>query len=41
MTEVQLLIVTIIIFGSGFTYWAWAISNTLTDILRTLKEPKS
>ena len=38
MTETQLLIVTVLIFGTGFTYWAWAISNTLMDILRVLKE---
>ena len=40
MTETQLLIVVVLIFGTGFTYWAWAISNTLMDILRVLREPK-
>ena len=38
MTDIQLLIVVAIIFGTGFTYWAWAISNTLMDILRVLKD---
>jgi hypothetical protein len=38
VTETQLLIVTVLIFGTGFTYWAWAISNTLMDILRVLKK---
>jgi len=37
MSETLLLIVTVIIFGTGFTYWAWAISNTLMDILSVLK----
>jgi hypothetical protein len=41
MTDVQLLTVLVLIFGTGFTYWAWAISNTLMDILRVLKEEKS
>jgi hypothetical protein len=40
MTEMQLLIVTIIIFGTGFTYWAWAITDVLRDILRALLEHK-
>jgi hypothetical protein len=40
MTEMQLLIVAVIIFGTGFTYWAWAISNTLQDILRVLLDRK-
>ena len=46
MTETQLLIVTVLIFGTGMTYWGWAISNTLMDIqrilldLRTLQERK-
>lgn len=38
MSDIQLLIVTVTIFGSGFTYWAWAISNTLMDILRVLQD---
>ncbi len=38
MTETQLLIVVVLIFGTGFTYWAWAISNTLMDIKRILDQ---
>jgi hypothetical protein len=30
----------VLIFGTGFTYWAWAISDTLRDILRALRELK-
>ena len=37
MTDIHWLIVIIMIFGTGFTYWAWAISNTLMDILSVLK----
>jgi hypothetical protein len=40
VTDMQLLIAIVLIFGTGFTYWAWAISNTLQDILRVLLEPK-
>lgn len=45
MSDIQLLIVVVLIFGTGFTYWAWAISNTLMDILGVLRsraalEPK-
>lgn len=38
MSDAQLLIVVVLIFGTGFTYWAWAMSNTLMDILRVLKD---
>jgi hypothetical protein len=41
MTDIQLLIVAVLIFGIGFTYWAWAISDALRDILRALRELKS
>jgi len=41
MTEIQLLIVVMLIFGTGFTYWAWAITDALRDILRALRELKS
>jgi hypothetical protein len=38
VTETQLLIVLVLMFGTSFTYWAWAISNTLMDILSVLKK---
>lgn len=38
MTDIQLLIVTVLIFGTGMTYWGWVISNTLMDIKRILDQ---
>jgi hypothetical protein len=40
VTDMQLLIAIVLIFGTGFTYWAWAISSTLQDILRALLDRK-
>jgi hypothetical protein len=38
MTDLQLLIVVVLIFGTSMTYWAWSISDTLMDIKRILLE---